>query len=295
MQVMPWFATTFSTLLSRYMAKKLHHGLLLTGPKGIGKYQLALGLSNALLCKQPSINGPCEQCQSCHLRQAGNHPDFHVLESEKQLGVDKIREGIGKLSGTAQMGGNKVLLIPRADTMTEAAANALLKTLEEPTNNTFLLLITDSINKIMPTILSRCERQILSLPSVSDSLNYLNAKGVEDASEALLSAYGYAPLRVEEALSGEEDISYRNFSDGMQALLAGDANLQVQTLANKWQDNASQIALWCQQMAHDEYIKRQQAVDFKRYEACVDAVRTLQHAGVNKSMVLFGLLKQFQR
>jgi len=53
--------------------------------------------------------------------------------------------------------------------------------------------------------------------------------------------------------------------------------------------------LWCQQMAHDEYIKRQQAVDFKRYEACVDAVRTLQHAGVNKSMVLFGLLKQFQR
>ena len=80
------------------------------------------------------------------------------------------------------------------------------------------------------------------------------------------------PLRVEEALSGEEDISYRNFGDGMQALLAGDANLQVQTLANKWQDNAPQIALWCQQMAHDEYIKRQQAIDFKRYEACVDAV-----------------------
>ncbi|MEM7267473.1 MAG: DNA polymerase III subunit delta, partial [Pseudomonadota bacterium] len=74
-----------------------------------------------------------------------------------------------------------------------------------------------------------------------------------------------------------------------------DANLQVQTLANKWQDNAPQIALWCQQMAHDEYMKRQQAVDFKRYEACVDAVKTLQHAGVNKSMVLFGLLKQFQR
>ena len=295
MQVLPWFTATFSTLLTRYMAKKLHHGLLLTGPKGIGKNQLAVGLSNALLCKQPRSDGPCEQCQSCHLRQAGNHPDFHVLESEKQLGVDKIREGIAKLSGTAQMGGNKVLLIPHADTMTEAAANALLKTLEEPTNNTFLLLITDSINKIMPTILSRCERQILALPSISDSLSYLRAKGIEDASEALLAAYGYAPLRVEEALSGEEDISYRDFSDGMQALLAGDANIQAQTLANKWQGNAQQIALWCQQMAQHDYMQRQQAVDYKRYEVCVDAVKTLQHAGVNKSMVLFGLLKQFQR
>ena len=295
MPVLPWFTATYTSLISRYLAKKLHHGLLLTGVSGIGKNQLALGLSNTLLCKHPSVDGPCEQCQSCHLRQAGNHPDFHILESEKQLGVDKIREGIAKLSGTAQMGGNKVLLIPKADTMTEAAANALLKTLEEPTNNTFLLLITDSVNKLMPTILSRCERQVLSLPSVSESLNYLQAKGVEDASEALLAAYGYAPLRVEEALSGDNDFSYRNFSEGIQALLAGDANLQAQTLASKWQDNAQQVALWCQQMAHDDYMQRQQVVDFNRYKTCVEAVKTLQHAGVNKSMVLFGLLKQFQR
>lgn len=295
MQVLPWFSATYRTLLSRYRSQKLHHGLLLTGPRGIGKNQLALELSNALLCKQLSAEGPCEHCQSCHLRQAGNHPDFHVLESEKQLGVDKIREGITKLSGTAQMGGNKVLLIPRADTMTEAAANALLKTLEEPTNNTFLILIAESINRLMPTILSRCERQALPLPSVSESLNYLQTKGVQDASEALLAAYGNAPLRVEDALSGDDDFSYRDFSEGMQALLAGDANLQAQTLANKWQDKAQQVALWCQQMAHDDYLQRQQVADFKRYTACVEAVKTLQHAGVNKSMVLFVLLKQFQR
>ncbi|OUV38580.1 MAG: DNA polymerase III subunit delta [Rhodobacteraceae bacterium TMED111] len=295
MQTLPWFTETYATLLSRYLAKKLHHGLLLTGPEGIGKYHLATSVSNALLCKRPGTDGPCEQCQSCQLRQAGNHPDFHILESEKQLGVDKIREGIAKLSGMAQMGGNKVLLIPSAGTMTEAAANALLKTLEEPTNNTFLLLVTDNINKLMPTILSRCERQVLPLPSISESLNYLQAKGVEDASEALLAAYGYAPLRVEEALSGDNDFSYRDFSDGIQALLAGDANLQAQTLANKWQDNAQQVASWCQQMAHDDYMQRQQAVDFKRYTTCVEAVKTLQHAGVNRSMVLFGLLKQFQR
>ncbi len=293
--MLPWFELLYAQLTSRYLSKKLHHGLLFSGAKGIGKYSLALALSNTLLCKQPSSQGPCEQCQSCRLRLAGNHPDFHILESEKQLGVDKIREGIAKLAGTAQMGGNKVLLLPQADSMTEAAANALLKTLEEPTNNTFLLLITDSTNKLMPTILSRCEKHVLPLPTLSDSVNYLKGKGVEEASEALLAAYGYAPLRVEEALRGDSDLTYRSFVEGLQALLAGDANIQPQVLANKWQDNASQVSLWCQQLAHDNYVKRQQSRDYSRYRASIEAVKTLQHAGVNKSMVLFGLLKQFQR
>ncbi|BFT30533.1 hypothetical protein D210916BOD24_17090 [Alteromonas sp. D210916BOD_24] len=292
--MLPWFESLYAQLISRYLSKKLHHGLLFSGAKGIGKYSLALALSNTLLCKQPSSQGPCEQCQSCRLRLAGNHPDFHILESEKQLGVDKIREGIAKLAGTAQMGGNKVLLLPQADSMTEAAANALLKTLEEPTNNTFLILITDRINKLMPTILSRCEKHALPLPSVSDSLNYLTRNGVEEASESLLAAYGHAPLRVEEALRGEDELTYRTFVEGMQALLAGDVDSQPYTLANKWQDNASQVASWCQKMAHDDYVKLQQPRDYSRYKASIEAVKTLQHAGVNKSMVLFGLLKQFQ-
>lgn len=293
--MLPWFSDIYTGLMQRYLDAKLHHGLLLSGPRGIGKHQLAQSLSFTLLCKQPSVNGPCEACQSCHLRQAGNHPDFHILESEKQLGVDKIREGIAKLSGTAQMSGNKVLLIPDAHTMTEAAANALLKTLEEPTDNTYLVLITDSMNKLMPTILSRCEKHILALPSTQESVNYLASKGVEDASEALLKAYGGAPLRVEEALKGGDDFSYRDFTDGFQALLAGSPDFQAQTLANKWQDSAIQVAQWCQQIAQQDYIQKQQPSDFTRYSACVEAVKTLQHPGVNKSMVLFGLLKQFQR
>lgn len=293
--MLPWFSEVYAGLIQRYLDAKLHHGLLLSGPRGIGKYQLAQSLSFTLLCKQPTLEGPCGECQSCHLRKAGNHPDFHILESEKQLGVDKIREGIAKLAGTAQMSGNKVLLIPEAHTMTEAAANALLKTLEEPTDNTYLILITDSVNKLMPTILSRCEKHMLALPSTQESLNYLATKGVEDASEALLNAYGGAPLRVEDALEGSEDFSYRDFTDGFQGLLAGTPNFQAQSLANKWQDNAMQVAQWCQQLAQQDYIQKQQPTDYARYKTCVEAVKTLQHPGVNKSMVLFGLLKQFQR
>lgn len=290
-----WFTDLYASLLSRYLARKLHHGLLFSGAKGIGKFSLAEQLSHALLCKQPTVDGPCGHCQSCHLRAAGNHPDYHVLESEKQLGVDKIREGIAKLSGTAQMGGNKILLIPKADTMTEAAANALLKTLEEPTANTYLVLITDGINKLMPTVLSRCEKHLLPLPSIQQSLNYLHEKGVKEADEALLGAYGNAPLRLEEALEGGDEFNYRVFSDGMQALLAGDPKMQPQNLASKWQDDAIQVALWCQLQAQQNYIQHQSPRYYAHYSACVEAVRTLQHPGVNKSMVLFGLLKTFQR
>jgi DNA polymerase-3 subunit delta' len=291
----PWFNDVFHSFTSRYLANKLHHALLLSGASGIGKYRLAQELGSALLCKAPTELGACETCSSCLLRIAGNHPDLYILESEKQLGVDKIREGIAKLSGTAQMSGNKVLLIPNADTMTEAAANALLKTLEEPTANTYLLLITSSVTKLMPTILSRCEKHALPLPSLALSLNYLRENGVEDASEALLSAYGNAPLRAEAALKGEEEFSFRIFNDDFQALLAGDANSQAHRLAKKWQDNAVLAAQWCMQKAHGDYIASQQPSDYTRYAQCVDVVKTLQHPGVNRSMVLFGMLKLFQR
>jgi len=92
-----------------------------------------------------------------------------------------------------------------------------------------------------------------------------------------------------------KDLSFDEAYESMRAILAGDADKQPQMLANKWQDNAGQVALWCQQQAHERFMQRQQPDDYVRYKACVDAVKTLQHPGVNKSMVLFGLLKQFQR
>jgi len=293
--MLPWFTSVYSSLISRANAKRLHHALLFNGAPGIGKQELVDGIAFTLLCKSPSASGPCDACQSCALRKAGSHPDFHILESEKQLGVDKIREGIAKLSGTAQMSGNKVLVIPKADSMTEAAANALLKTLEEPTNNTYLLLITESLNKLMPTILSRCEKHALALPSVDEGVNYLRNHGVEDASEALLQAYGYAPLRIVRALQGENDFNYRSFTDGMEALLGGDPNVQPFILANKWQDYALDVSTWCQQRALNAYKLNAQARDYERYCSCVEASKVLQHPGVNKSMVLFNILKQFQR
>lgn len=294
----PWLLDTFEHLIQRYVNKTLHHAILLSGPQGIGKHELAAQLGYVMLCKHPSSKGACGQCQSCHLREAGNHPDYYVLESEKQLGVDSIRGGITKLSGTAQMGGSKVLIIPNAHGMTEAAANALLKTLEEPTNNTYLILISDSVNRLMPTILSRCEKQTLSLPPVSASLAYLHEKGIGDASEALLQAYGNAPLRVERALSEEDSFSYRTFKEGFGALLAsasgGGQKQQLLSLANKWKDNAVQVVQWCQHDAQQAYLANRDPRAYARYENCIEALERLQHPGVNKALILVGVLQAFQ-
>lgn len=289
--MLPWFATRFERLSGRFLASRLHHALLLAGPAGIGKEMLANGLAKMMLCRQASSIGACGQCQSCQLFAAGTHPDFHVLQSDKQLGVDAIRGGIAKLGATAQMSNNKVLLLLGADSMTESASNALLKTLEEPTDNTYLLLLTDKLQRLLPTILSRCEKHKLGVPPVEQSLAWLHSQGHEDVDEALLEAYGFAPLRTLKAVDDAQALSFRDFSDGFASLMQG--QVSALSLATKWQDEAIQIVTWCQQRAYKDYCLRQQRQDFTRFEHCQQAVQTLQHPGINKTLVLCRVLEQF--
>ncbi|MAP22410.1 MAG: DNA polymerase III subunit delta' [Alteromonadaceae bacterium] len=288
--LLPWLISTRQALMQRFLQHSLHHGLLLSGPEGIGKRQLANALMKGLLCLQPSEQGECGQCQSCKLVSAGTHPDHHVLESEKQLGVDAIRSGIAKLNSTAQIGRHKVLLIPVADKMTEAASNALLKTLEEPTDNTYLILITSNLNALLPTILSRCEKHQLALPSVSQSLNWLATQGDFDVTEALLQAYGNAPLRVLSALQDEAGLSYREFTDGLADMLSGKADITA--IAAKWQGSAELVIDWCQQYYHDQYRAQLRSSDFERYQQCIGFARRAQHPGINKTLLLTQLFSQ---
>lgn len=289
--MLPWFESLFGQLTGRFLASRLHHALLLAGPAGIGKAELATDLSRMLLCRKTTSVGACGDCQSCHLFAANTHPDLHVLQSEKQLGVDAVRSGIAKLGATAQMSNNKVLLIKGADSMTESASNALLKTLEEPTDNTFLILLTDKLQRLLPTILSRCEKHKLGVPPVAQSLEWLHQEGHSDVDEALLEAYGFAPLRTKVAVTESDRLSFRDFSDGFASLMQGQAS--ALSLATKWQDDARQIVTWCQQHAYKDYCQRQQRQDFVRFERCQQAMLSLQHPGINKTVVLCSVLEQF--
>ena len=290
--MLPWFQSVYSQFIRRLQSQTLHHALLLSGPVGLGKTALADELAKSLLCKQLTAQGSCGACQSCQLFAAGNHPDFHPLVSEKQIGVDTIRGGIAKLSGTAQLGHNKVLVIHHADTMTEAGSNALLKTLEEPTTNTYLILLASKLNALLPTILSRSEKHILKLPAEGETLSWLAGQGHNDVTPATLKAYGNSPFLVKASLEDEsKGLSFSEFQEGIARLMSG-ADSSVQ-LASKWQDSGKQVVSWLQSAAHEKYVQSILPADYEAYSYCQQALKHFEHPGVNKTVILTGVLDVF--
>ncbi len=289
--MLPWLQHHYNSIVNRLVSAKLHHALLLVGAEGIGKVVLANQIASAILCKSPSGVNPCQQCQSCQLFAAGTHPDFHLLASEKQIGVDMVREGIGKLSRTAQLGGNKVLIIPAAETMTESAANALLKTLEEPTAKTYLILTSSHLSRLLPTILSRCEKHTLPNPTIAQSLTWLEHEGVGEVSADQLKAYGYAPFKVKQSLLEEGAVSYPDFVNGLQQIIAGEVD--ETEMAAKWQEEAQRIASWCQHFVHEQFVRQQNQQFLAVYQACIKTKQHLMHPGINKKLVLSSLLAHF--
>lgn len=171
--VYPWQTALWQQLAGRTQHA---HAYLLHGPAGIGKRALAERLMALLLCKSPVALQPCGQCKSCHLLAAGSHPDNYVLEPEeadKPIKVDQVRALVNFVVQTAQLGGRKVILVEPTEAMNLNAANALLKSLEEPSGDTVLLLISHQPSRLLPTIKSRCVQQACPLPSERVSLEWL--------------------------------------------------------------------------------------------------------------------------
>jgi DNA polymerase-3 subunit delta' len=138
-----------------------------------------------LLCRQPTGMGACGQCKACHLLAAGTHPDNFILQPEepdKPIKVDQVRDLVSFVVQTAQLGGRKVVLVEPAEAMNLNAANALLKSLEEPSGDTVLLLISHQPSRLLPTVKSRCVQQVCPLPTAAMSLAWL-AEALPDCNE----------------------------------------------------------------------------------------------------------------
>ena len=154
-----------------YAADRLPHGLIFAGPAGVGKATTAAALAALFLCEKPKADAPCSRCDSCHVFEAGNHPDYHVVTKEliryhdktgKSKGIDLsinvVRpEVIDPAGRKAAMGRGKAFVIDQAELMNPQAQNALLKTLEEPAGRTVVILLTDQPAALLPTIRSRCQ------------------------------------------------------------------------------------------------------------------------------------------
>jgi DNA polymerase-3 subunit delta' len=172
-EAFPWQDSLWQQLAGRAQHA---HAYLLHGPVGIGKRALAERLMARLLCQRPEGLEACGQCKSCHLLQAGSHPDNYILEPEeadKAIKVDQVRDLVSFVVQTAQLGGRKVVLIEPVESMNINAANALLKSLEEPSGDTVLLLVSHQPSRLLPTIKSRCVQQACPLPSEALSLQWL--------------------------------------------------------------------------------------------------------------------------
>lgn len=204
----PWHKAEAEHLALAYQEQRLPHALILVGPQYVEKTHFAREFAQFLLCASP-INGvACAQCKSCQLCIAGTHPDWLNVEPEeprKVLRVDTIRQVQARLQQTAQQGGNKVCVISPAEQMNENAANALLKILEEPPVNTYFLLVVHHASKILPTIISRCQRLSFAIPAQQDIVNWLNDDFAStDIQQAIEKGRGF-PGRVYQLLNESID------------------------------------------------------------------------------------------
>ena len=217
----PWHRAAQERFLAR--RDSLPHAVLMTGQAGIGKTQLARSIAAAVLCESPKGAFACGACSSCHWFSQGNHPDFREIvpeaaeeepegegveapKAEKAksvvIKIDQVRAVADFVSLSTHRAGHRVLLLHPAESMQPAAANALLKTLEEPPANTLIVLVSDQPARILPTIRSRCRLLPLQAPSRAEALAWLREQGVAD--ESVLAAAGGAPLLAHDLAQPEE-------------------------------------------------------------------------------------------
>jgi DNA polymerase III delta' subunit len=167
-------------LLSLHLDNQLPHAVLITSGSGVGLASAASSLCATLLCKGDAAE-PCGECTSCSRVAAGTHGDYRwvaVAEGKASIGIDQIREVGDFVTKTSGYGSQKILVISDAEKMTTGASNALLKTLEEPQGNSFIILLSQRSWLLPATIRSRCQTWRLPALKAASSMDHLRAAGV---------------------------------------------------------------------------------------------------------------------
>ncbi len=255
MKIHPWNESQWQSLLQS--GQELPQVLLLSGLLGLGKNRFALSLAETLLCQHPGLGPICQDCRSCHLLGVGSHPDFHVLSAgeqsalpdllqhyrkryeqdevkpskvKMQIPVARIHRLTEALFSCAHTASCKVVLISPAERMNISAANALLKFLEEPVGNTYLLLVSHQAERLPATIRSRCVSIPFRAPQSEQAINWLQHQRPDLSKEvlqSLLDRAGQAPLTAVQ-LAGQQQ-------------QAADCALDVEHLFNQ-KTTASEVA-----------------------------------------------------
>jgi len=284
--------------------------LLLAGPKGVGKSEFAHAVAQWLLCQEPTASGGCAACQACRLIESGNHPDYRVLQpggddgdadategAEARAGkrvarsrwikVEQVRDLNDFIHLAPHYGQRKAVLILEAERLHPSAANALLKTLEEPPPGRHFLLVTHRPQSVLATVRSRCLRLPFQLPPRQSALAWLAEQGARDASEALAWAGG-APLH---ALAAEvpEHAKVRKWlvDRFLDAPEADPVELSREIDGETLPIIVASLQRWC----HDLMLVRL-AGDPRYYPGCAQILHRI--AGLADLSALLGFLRELQ-
>jgi DNA polymerase-3 subunit delta' len=237
---LPWQEAPWQAMLAAIRADRLGHALLISGPAGIGKRQLADVLAAALLCAEPGRDGlPCGNCDECRLLAAGSHPDLTRLVPDpdartREIKADQVRELCSSQAMTSSHGRRAVYRIAPAEAMTNTAANSLLKTLEEPATATVWLLVSESPGGLPATVRSRCQKLALPIPPAASARDWLRGQcpAGTDAERLLTIAHG-APLRALGMVDSPELASREQCLEAFGQLSTGRAD--PLSVAGAWQ------------------------------------------------------------
>ena len=291
--LLPWQAGAWSRIEAMLEAGRPPQGLLLHGPGGIGKRRLAARIAGAILCSGPRP-APCGACRSCHLLGAGSHPDFHRIEpgeGEPVIPIGSVRDLIDRFTLTAERA--RVAVIAPAEAMNQAAANAFLKTLEEPAGNATFILASDAPGRLPATVRSRCRKMAVPAPAHAEALAWLETRADPALARHLLDLSGGAPLA---ALAlgerhGEEAITALHAETA--ALLGGAADpIEVAGAWRKLEDGG--LVLSALFAALRDLARRGGGAEPDRLYAAVDDVvetrrRWLEVPGLNEQLLYEGL------
>lgn len=286
-----WLAPAIASLNAARKAGRLPHALLIHDTAGGGGDWLANWAASVALCLTPG-DEPCGKCAGCVRVANGQHPDLvHVvpIEESKQLRIEQVRELAQELALTSHQGGYKVGILSPADSMNRFAANALLKTLEEPPPRTLLILVATQPSRLPATILSRCQKLKVRAPTRAESLEWLQATRGPGDWDGVLDVLGDAPFAAAEADAKAIPALGAETRRALEEMEAGTAD-PVAT-AERWHRSETALRLRCFETWLTDRIQRHVAPTprMRALFELVDGVRELRatlDVPINRSLAL---------
>ena len=274
--IYPWQEQAWQQL--QQLRIRLPHALLFHGPEGIGKTAFAEHFAQALLCEAPAPDGhPCGACASCGWFVQYSHPDFRRVRPEmledapdggedaadaadtkksaktkapsKEIKIDQVRALADFMNVSTHRQGLRVVVLYPAEALNTAAANAILKTLEEPPPGTVFLLVSNSLDRLLPTILSRCRKFAMAMPAPEEALRWLEAQEVPNA-DVWLAEQGGAPLAAQAMAGSDQREAMEEF---LQALVRPGADHALKAADRLQKAAVPALVGWLQRWLYDNF------------------------------------------